>query len=425
MLIVPDNQFNLITWVDVPNETGETYNVYYSPNPITHVKANGVEVVDYNGSGVPENTGSSTHLLFTPNGQMAPPFYYAVTAVDAAGNESEPFVTSSAVSNTARQIATIGDGAPAGFTADGDFSEWSGIAPFRLFPSENANIVTNTTIDNDDDLSLLVYLAVDSDYLYVGMDITDDVLDTASTTTYLKDSQDLFIGLYDWHGAPHNAYGRGAEPDHQLRFLPGKIIAANQGDATLLTATTGDYFWAESFPVGYRLETRIPLADLAALGGDDPFVPTSGMRIPFDMSINDADGSEREGILTWSPYNEDQSWSTPARWLYTWVGPQAVYVGIEDDLENGNLVKAFTLEQNYPNPFNPTTTIKYSLANASDVSLVVYNAIGQQVATLVNQSQTAGAYRVTFDARSLASGIYFYRLQAGDFVKSHKMILMK
>ncbi len=93
--------------------------------------------------------------------------------------------------------------------------------------------------------------------------------------------------------------------------------------------------------------------------------------------------------------------------------------------KTGNNVKSYSLAQNYPNPFNPTTTIQYSLANTGNVSLKVYDILGREVATLVNGRQTAGEYTVQFNAANLASGIYFYRLQAGDFVQTKKMMLVK
>ncbi|MFQ3598315.1 MAG: S8 family serine peptidase [Chloroherpetonaceae bacterium] len=86
---------------------------------------------------------------------------------------------------------------------------------------------------------------------------------------------------------------------------------------------------------------------------------------------------------------------------------------------------AFKLMQNYPNPFNPATTITYQLAAFSDVKLEVFDVLGRKVATLVNARQTAGAHSVNFNASAFASGVYFYRLQAGSFVETKKMMLVK
>ncbi len=85
----------------------------------------------------------------------------------------------------------------------------------------------------------------------------------------------------------------------------------------------------------------------------------------------------------------------------------------------------FTLDQNYPNPFNPTTSIHYSLPNASHVVLRIYNVLGQSVATLVNAEQKSGEYAVTFNADRFASGVYFYSLEAGHFKAVKKMMLLK
>lgn len=91
----------------------------------------------------------------------------------------------------------------------------------------------------------------------------------------------------------------------------------------------------------------------------------------------------------------------------------------------GSLPSEFALNQNYPNPFNPTTTIEFSLPAPSDVSLKVYNVIGQEVASLVDGPMGAGSHSVQFDASNLSSGVYFYRLTAGGVTQSKKMSLLK
>jgi hypothetical protein len=83
------------------------------------------------------------------------------------------------------------------------------------------------------------------------------------------------------------------------------------------------------------------------------------------------------------------------------------------------------LLQNYPNPFNPSTTISYALPSRSHVTLTVFNALGQQVATLANEVEEAGSHDVRFDGSGLASGVYFYRLNAADYVNTRRMNLVK
>jgi len=92
---------------------------------------------------------------------------------------------------------------------------------------------------------------------------------------------------------------------------------------------------------------------------------------------------------------------------------------------NSSVLKNFVLEQNYPNPFNPTTTISYKLPYSSKVVLKVFNILGKEVATLVNSQETAGLHQVEFNASSLASGVYFYQINAGKFVATKKLILLK
>ena len=96
--------------------------------------------------------------------------------------------------------------------------------------------------------------------------------------------------------------------------------------------------------------------------------------------------------------------------------------------ENGEeltTVSTYGLEQNYPNPFNPSTVIKFSIPQSEFVSLKVFDILGNEVATLVNEQRAPGAYEVTFDAGNLASGVYVYTLNAGDFVQTRKLMLMK
>ncbi|NUN70214.1 MAG: T9SS type A sorting domain-containing protein [Bacteroidetes bacterium] len=105
----------------------------------------------------------------------------------------------------------------------------------------------------------------------------------------------------------------------------------------------------------------------------------------------------------------------------------ADYVGFNpNSIRRTNTVASeYALEQNYPNPFNPSTTVRYSIPMEGMVSVKVFNIVGQEVATLVNDVQSAGTYSVTFDASTLASGMYLYRISSGGYTQVRKMLLLK
>mgnify|MGYP005605326171 FL=1 len=411
---------NIITWDDVPGETGEKYDVYYSENPITDI-AN-AEVVKFN---IAENNQLASHLLFAPNTDQSTTYYYAIICKDASGNQSVVSNNSPAVTNTAKGVSTISLTAPT-FVADGDLTEWQSITPFSMKISDGTGFVApNTAITNDADLSVLSWVAVDANYLYVAFDVTDDVVvPSAQTTSYLNDCPDLFLGLYNWHGIPHTSLKRGAEPDYHFRFAYNRVLLDGIAGADSIVGLGADYYWQEKFPSGYVVEFKISWADLAVPGNDAVFTPVEGYRIPIDYSVNDADATNsREGIMCYSYYNDDQSWGDVGRWSHTWIGNLWNPVGVE--YEEGQPVTEYELTQNYPNPFNPSTQIKFALKESGYVTLKVYDALGKEVATLVKGDYASGSYNVSFDASGLSSGIYFYRLETGSFVQTNKMMLLK
>ena len=287
---------------------------------------------------------------------------------------------------------------------------------------EQASLLQITVITNDADCSAYTYVAVDNNYLYVAFDMEDDIVSfNPALDSYKNDCPDLYIGLYNWHGTPHSGYQRGAQPDYHFRFAKNKVLLDGGVDSVLIPGAS--YYWGEKFPSGYVIEAKIPLAELAERMNDSLFVPVDGFRLPIDYSLNDADATgEREGILTYSPYNEDKSWQTPSRWLYTWVGTKWEPTAVED---NYSTVSNYNLAQNYPNPFNPSTTIRYTLEKSGMVSLKVYDVLGRLVSTLVNQVQNPGTHAISFNASNLSSGIYFYKLESGSFQSTKKMILVK
>jgi hypothetical protein len=100
-----------------------------------------------------------------------------------------------------------------------------------------------------------------------------------------------------------------------------------------------------------------------------------------------------------------------------------LFLGVNNN--NNNVPSEYALEQNFPNPFNPSTTIRYALPGSSNVTLKIYDMLGNEVRTVVNEFKHAGTYSVNFDASSLSSGVYFYKIVAGDFTDAKKMTLVK
>jgi len=135
---------------------------------------------------------------------------------------------------------------------------------------------------------------------------------------------------------------------------------------------------------------------------------TAGVRSILGLSL---DGNEN-GVEEGSP-TDDYTWS------FTIEQPTSV------DGHSDEKVTSYQLKQNYPNPFNPVTTINYQIPELSFVTLKVYDVLGSEVAILVNEEKLIGRYEVEFDGSELTSGIYFYKLQAGDFIETKKMILIK
>lgn len=139
---------------------------------------------------------------------------------------------------------------------------------------------------------------------------------------------------------------------------------------------------------------------------------------PASFTHTDIEFVTAEGVL--ASIFVDSDGST----LGSYSFPEDTMTGtpVEDEI---GLPKDFQLSQNYPNPFNPSTTISYSLPVLSDVKLTVYTLTGQEVVTLVNATQGVGNYEVSFDAASLASGLYLYRLETGSFSETRMMSLIK
>ncbi len=394
------------------------YDVFGSMNPITELHGQGVEMIAKN---VIEGAQTATHYLVSPLEDSEVTYYYAVVCVDAAGNVGAPGVTSSPVTNTAKGIPTISLDVPSNFVADGDLSEWadSGIMPFVIDPSTGG---VWASVDDEADLSATVYLAIDDDYIYFAADVIDDDYHFGEGNWYDQDALQFFFGLYDSRGPKHNSIKRGEEPDYILYATENTLQMDNPGGVSIGNSDEEHYHF-EMFDPDYVVEGRISLDTLAEISGDPRFHPLNGMKIPIDIYFHDNDNGTWEGNVGYSTLATDQQWNNPQEWSFTWIGDQSTVLG--NDNEAPIAPEVFALYPNYPNPFNPVTNIRFSLPENQKVSLGIYSVTGRLVETLVNEDRVAGFHTIQWNAGRHASGVYFYRLDAGVNSKTQKMILLK
>jgi len=213
--------------------------------------------------------------------------------------------------------------------------------------------------------------------------------------------------------------------DHELIDI--KLIIPTY-DATL-TTTTPYFEWNRAIEdkVNFPWEVYYDLYISKDENFTDPFVVYS----ITDTTYNLKKELDQQQLYYWkvlaNTYYGDSLWSLQANGFY--ISAEAVTDIDEEEI----ITTEFSLHQNYPNPFNPSTMISYQLPMSSEVRLVVYNMVGEEVATLVNENQQAGNYSVNWDATGLSSGIYFYRLVVGNpstgsgqgYVETKKMIYCK
>ncbi|MFW6348107.1 MAG: DUF4397 domain-containing protein, partial [Cyclonatronaceae bacterium] len=174
------------------------------------------------------------------------------------------------------------------------------------------------------------------------------------------------------------------------------------GSASEYLSLLADSYDLELYPSGTDDLLAIYRADLSAFAGESAVITARGFLDP--SSNQDGPAFELVAVMaSGEVISLNDVTSTPP---------------VEQPAE-------FALKQNYPNPFNPSTNIEYNLPEAADVRLEVFNLQGQQVAELVNERQNAGSYSIAFDARNLASGMYLYRIRAGNFTQVQKMMLVK
>ncbi len=416
----PYSYYNLVTWTDNDGEEGETYNVYASTEPITDSLS--LSTADVVGTNVLEGTQAAVHYLHNPLEDADVTYYYAVVCKDGSNNVGEPGSSDDPITNTAKGVPTISLTPPAAFAADGDLSEWydSGIVPFELGATDNSYGTPHLgfgAVDDDNDLYGTIFTAVDDDYFYLAAEIMDNVVNNDdSGGWWTADVVQLCFGFYDQRGPKHVGMQRGAEPDYKMYFTPAGANSDN-GAGVLAEHGDGNYFH-EVYDPDYVFEFRMSL-DSILIDDDVRLIPTAGMRTPFEPMVYDNDGDGLEAIMVLSHTNDDNAHQTCEVWSNTWIGGSSV--GIGDEI----LPLTYALHPNYPNPFNPVTNIQFTIPEQADVKLQIYNVLGRQVDVLVNETLPIGHHKILWNPKNLSSGVYFYKLEAGSFMKTRKMILLK
>jgi hypothetical protein len=257
-----------------------------------------------------------------------------------------------------------------------------------------------------------------TNHLYAGMDVgVYRSIDGGNSWQYVSEDIPL-LPVWDFDYAEYGTYaklrvgtyGRSAYETEWSLLPSAPNLIAPENNATL-NSDTVLFVWGKSFEdvTKYWLELDTTDQFSTPIYVDSSIVDTTLMY----YSLQD---------------NQDYWWRVKALNSIGWgdfseVGTFIVNITSVD--EGNELPVEFSLKQNFPNPFNPVTNIKYSIKERSQVGLVLYDILGREIKVLINEEQDAGHYNIEFNAGNLASGIYLYKLKAGDFVETKKMVLMK
>jgi hypothetical protein len=394
-----------------------------------------------------------------------------LVAVNVDDNKMEVAIPRAAIGETAGEfestgILLLGEDPTAGWTADivpnmlgdlprtvyrygkkmihidGDMSDWTGYTQFDIAPNMTEGL--NDSVDADWDGTMDgvinpaldikdIYVTHDDIYLYVRVDINengtftdlDGLVDaegykapiqlyfdvdmdssTGLTWGYWLNGGDYYVNITDPDGNP------GLEVTQQYGIL--KFTGQNGNDESF-EEVMGDSCIVSINADDNIIEVAIPRA---AIGETNLDSDTTGILVfaedPTTDWVNDVAPNDDGGFRN--------------VYLYGHQVQDSAFTSIDEKLE----VKAnsFSLLQNYPNPFNPSTTIKYTLKKAQDVNIAVYNVLGQRISTLVNAKQAQGLHQVVWNGkdnfgRSVASGVYFYRIKTQNGSMTKKMVLAR
>jgi photosystem II stability/assembly factor-like uncharacterized protein len=256
-----------------------------------------------------------------------------------------------------------------------------------------------------------------TNHLYAGMDVGVYRSTNAGNSWEYVSANIPLMPVFDFDYVEYGTnaklrvgtYGRSAyETEWSIPLYPSAPILIAPSDSVY--ATEFEFIWTSSYPGIDRYWFEIDSTE------------------QFSTSFIDSTIIDTSYLYSSLQDKKEYWWRVKAANSFGWgdfseVGTFVVNITNVD--EGNQLPIEFSLEQNYPNPFNPVTTIKYSIPKETNVSLLVFNALGKEVANLVNETQQSGNYVVKFNATTLPSGVYYYQIKAGELVQAKKMMVLK
>jgi hypothetical protein len=438
-----------LDWVD--NNLGtEFYSIYQSTSPVTNLADAKVKRV---AGLVPHGQQVWSFRPYTSDGS-AVTLYYAVTAstVNSKGDTTETALTSSCevgpltVTKTSKtyKIKYVSNFHDSFEESDGDGTAFAPYAANVIKPEHSGGSAARSATWNVDntDFNYAVTMVVDDSCLYIHGDILDIDMTTSSFGTincWNGDAIEFYMSFYDrnstkiWHDitgtAPTNMYAANGDYRYGINDLGEVNIGENSngGMSAGYSAALDGSGWSFNFKVQldsiqgklFKNGGFFPLRiDANGINPDAPWNETGKSQVLQTGMCYTDDYSVSPNPVA---FGLDNDWTRPS------VFGSAELLDYPTAVKNtgNNLPKEFKLYNNYPNPFNPSTIIKYDLPKESQVLLKVYDILGKEVATIVNDKQKAGTYTLNFNASKFASGVYIYRITAGNYVHAQKMMLLK
>ncbi len=308
--------------------------------------------------------------------------------------------------------------------------------------------------DDEYDLSANFWCAWDETYFYFYEEVWDEYVVCDNATNWANDCLEIKFDPDPLMGPPKSGSGVYAlrltafDSTDATGPMSGvdNMYPEGNSDITGFHYVPGEDYARKETSLGYNVEGRVPWEHIYfSQDARGPISPAVGNLFGMAIMNHENDGTGgRYGSIEWASHLRDGVWNNVEYHGTVFfledhklrLSTENTITGIDTntiDYRPRNVAvakeiavpKNFTLSQNYPNPFNPSTTIEYTLPAASHVTVKVYDLIGAEVATLVDETKATGRYTVTFNAGSLPSGIYIYRIDNGSEVLAKKMTLMR